>query len=187
MESLWRQSNLNREARRRNIKIVNSSSKIPIASGGGLTNEDSFWLQVGHDATKEAVGRQEEAAKQLITITSLLQGIYFAAISFSDLKKALGAQNFIGSQLFALVALFAGPILIWLISLSFAICVLVPVKRLTILNSPDLIRKMYSEAIDYKSRNLHYAHLALLLGFVLLMVAIFVYLVWIQVPSSKGQ
>lgn len=163
---------------------MTDNDKSPIAIGGGPTDQDSFWLQVGQDATKEAVGRLEEAAKQLITITSLLQGIYFAAISFSDLKKALGGQNFDGYSLFSLVALFM-PIFMWLISLGFAIFVLVPVKRLTILNSPDLVRDMYVEAINYKSKYLHYAHLALLLGFVSLIAAIFVYLVLIHVPTDS--
>jgi len=43
----------------------------------------------GRSVSKESIAALEDAAKQLISITSLTQGIYFAAISFSDLKKPL--------------------------------------------------------------------------------------------------
>ncbi len=144
-------------------------------------------MEIVRGSAKEAVGRLEEAAKQLITITSLLQGIYFAAISFGDLKKALIEQHLEGYLLVFLAVLFLSPILMWLISLGLAAYVLVPKKRLTNLSSPYLAREMYVEAIDYKSKYLHYAHQALLLGFVLLVITVFVYLVFIQVPSESSQ
>ncbi|MGD0951737.1 MAG: hypothetical protein ABR985_04980 [Methanotrichaceae archaeon] len=50
---------------------------------------DRFWLETARSVSKESIGALEDAAKQLISITSLTQGIYFAAISFSDLKKTL--------------------------------------------------------------------------------------------------
>ena len=53
---------------------------------------DSFWLQMGQDNVKNTINRQEDAAKQLISLTSVVEAIYFAAISFSDLKTALVAN-----------------------------------------------------------------------------------------------
>lgn len=149
-------------------------------AGKPLTAMDRFWLETGKDAVKVACNKQEEAAKQIISITSVLQGIYFAAISFSDLRNALVAQEAWGGAMIAFVAFFVSPTIIWLISLGFAVRVVVPVTRYTSLNSPDLLKKMYQEAIDYKSKYLWRAHMALMLGFVPLVVNIVIYLVWMR-------
>jgi hypothetical protein len=81
----------------------------------------------------------EEAAKQLISITSLTQGIYFAAIFFSDLKKVLIVNDWHG---LLLVLLFTSPILLWLISLGFAVRVFIPDTYKTNLQSPDLAKEI---------------------------------------------
>ncbi len=70
---------------------------------------DRFWLDAARGAARESIPALEEAAKQLISITSLTQGIYFAAISFSDLKAALVVQDLQG---WLLVLLFASPIVL---------------------------------------------------------------------------
>lgn len=55
--------------------------QIPEVQGEPLTPLDRFWLDTARNAAKESVGALEEAAKQLITITTLVQTIYFAVIS----------------------------------------------------------------------------------------------------------
>ena len=50
---------------------------------------DKFWLTTIQTAAQGSVAALEDAAKQLVTITSFAQTLYFAAISFGDLKKAL--------------------------------------------------------------------------------------------------
>ena len=154
------------------------------AQGQKPTSLDNFWMETGQNAVKEAIGRQEEAAKQLISITSILQAIYFAAISFSNLKNALILQDLHGWLLVIFIALFVSPIALWLISLRFAVRVLVPIIRSTNLNSPTMIQEMYQDAIDYKTKHLQRAHWALVLGFLPLVVCIIVYLAWVQVPIS---
>lgn len=151
--------------------------------GRSLTKEEEFWIEAGKSAVKNAVIKQEDAAKQLISITSILQGIYFAVISFSDLKKAMISQQYQGLELLALVGLFVSPIIIWLFSLGFSVRVLVPITRNTNINSPNDIRIMFMEAIYYKKKFLNYAHSALILGFIPLVASIIVYLVWMQVPN----
>jgi hypothetical protein len=146
----------------------------------------SLWLEQGKDMIKGALTKQEEAAKQLITITTLLQGIYFAAISFSDLKKALMVQQLQGVILTTLVMLFAIPIIFWLISLIFSMRVIVPVTRLTNLYSPDLISEAFNKAVDHKQRNLYYAQWSLILGLIPLAINIYIYLALMQIPLSSG-
>ncbi|MDF0590108.1 hypothetical protein [Candidatus Methanocrinis natronophilus] len=144
--------------------------------GGSLTKLDRFWLETARGAAKESVAALEEAAKQLISVTSLLQAIYFAAISFSDLKGALAAE---GEIRWALVLLFVLPVVLWLLSLSYAVLVFKPESYRTNLSSPDLARSMYGEIVGYKHRQLQRAHLFLVLGFVPLVVNIVIYLAWI--------
>jgi hypothetical protein len=144
--------------------------------GGSLTKLDRFWLETARSAAKESVAALEEAAKQLVSVTSLLQAIYFAAISFSDLKGSLVVE---GEIRWALVLLFVLPIVFWLASLGFAVLVFKPETYRTNLSSPDLARLMYREIVGYKHRQLQRSHLFLLLGFVPLVVNIVLYVVWI--------
>jgi hypothetical protein len=166
---------------------MNEQNDLRGVQGEIFSSLETFWLQAGKDAIKGAIDKQEEAAKQIISITSILQALYFAAISFSDLKKSLFQQNLQDIQLFALVILFISPIVIWLISLRFSISVLVPITRHTDLNSPYDIREMYRAAIDHKARQLRRAHLALVLGFLPLIFNMIIYLIWIQVLPIQGK
>jgi hypothetical protein len=142
---------------------------------------DRFWLESARGATKESIPALEEAAKQLIAITSLTQGIYFAAISFSDLKKVLVVNDWQG---WLLVLLFTSPIILWLISLAFAVRVFIPETYNTNLQSPDLAKEMLQQMTAYKHQQLLRAHKALLLGFGLLAVNIVIYLGWMPAVKS---
>ena len=144
--------------------------------GGSLTKLDRFWLETAQGVAQDSVGALEEAAKQLISVTSLLQAIYFAAISFSDLKESLAAEYEVN---WLLVLLFVLPIIFWLASLGFAVRVFKPETYKTNLSSPDLARSMYGEMVAYKHRQLRRAHLFLVLGFLPLVVNIVLYLAWI--------
>jgi hypothetical protein len=47
-----------------------------------------FWKKNAEKIVGESVSGIEDTAKQFVTITGLLQGIYFHAIAFSDMKGA---------------------------------------------------------------------------------------------------
>ncbi|MCX7840731.1 MAG: hypothetical protein N2559_14955 [Anaerolineae bacterium] len=135
-----------------------------------LTALDRFWLETARGAAKESVGALEDAAKQLIAITSLSQGIYFAAISFGDIKKVL--PQFALAWQWTITAALVLPLVCWLVALFFAIRVFVPRVYATNLDSPDLARETYERVAAYKHTQLRRAHLALVLGFVPLIVNI---------------
>jgi hypothetical protein len=151
---------------------------VPAAQPSAM---DRFWLESARGAAKDSISALEEAAKQLISITSLTQGIFFAAISFSDLKKVLVVNDWQG---WLLVLLFTGPILLWLISLGFAVRVFIPETYNTNLQSPDLAKEMLQQITAYKHQQLLRAHTALLLGFGLLAVNIVIYLGWMPAVKS---
>ena len=159
------------------------SSQIPEIQGGALTPLDRFWLDIARDAAKESIGALEEAAKQVIAIATLSQTIYFAAISFSDLKKALAQLPL--AQQWGFVILLVIPIVLWLFSLWFAIRVFKPETYQTNLNSPDLAREMYQTIAAYKHKQLQRAYLALVVGLVPLIVNIVIYFLYAPLPPTK--
>ena len=49
--------------------------------------EQDYWEKVQREAPLGAINKSEEAAKQLITLTSLLSTIYFGIASFNEVLK----------------------------------------------------------------------------------------------------
>ncbi len=154
--------------------MANDSSNPPIEiQPEPLTLLDRFWLETARNAAKESVSALEEAAKQLIAIASLSQGIYFAAISFGDIKNAL--PQFALEWQWAITGALVLPLVCWLIALAFAIRVFVPQRYAMNLDSPDLARETYEQVVAFKHAQLRRAHVALVIGFVPLIVNVVVF------------
>jgi hypothetical protein len=156
--------------------------EIVEVQGEALTPLDSFWLETVRSAVKESVGALEEAAKQLITVTTLAQAIYFAAVSFGDVKVALGTLTQTRQWLITIALVI--PLLFWLASLAFAVRVFKPETYRTSLDSPDRAREAYEEIVTYKHRQLGRAHRMLATGFVALIINVVLYLIF--VPAKTG-
>lgn len=122
----------------------------------------------------------EDAAKQLIAVTTLAQGIYFAAVSFGDVKAALGGLD-AGRQWLMVVALVV-PLVFWLLSLAFAARVFKPETYSTSLDSPELAQRVYEKIVAYKNTQLVRAYRLLAAGFVPLIINVVLYLMF--VPSK---
>ncbi|MDD4163131.1 MAG: hypothetical protein PHW87_11705 [Methanothrix sp.] len=145
----------------------------PDAIGESVTELDEFWLETARITVQESIASLEEAAKQLIGAVTLVEGIYFAAISFSDLRKVMAVQ---GPEAWLRIGLFVLPIVLWLVCLFFAVKVFIPETYKTNLSSPELAERFYQDLVHYKHRNLKRAYWALLAGFVPLVVAVVCYL-----------
>ena len=152
----------------------------PDAIGEPVTELDEFWLETARTAVRESVASLEEAAKQLIGAVTLVEGIYFAAISFSDLSKVMAVQ---GPEAWFRIGLFVLPIVLWLVCLFFAVRVFTPKNYETNLSSPELAEQLYLGLVGYKHRNLKRAYWALLAGFVPLVVAVVYYLKLLDGPG----
>lgn len=150
--------------------------------GEALTPLDGFWLDVARGAAKESVGALEEAAKQLITVTTLAQTIYFAAVSFGGVKAALGTLTREWQWLVAIALVV--PLLFWLASLAFAVRVFRPETYRTSLDSPDLARQVYESIVAYKHRQLVRAHRLLATGFVPLIINVVLYLIFVPAKPN---
>jgi hypothetical protein len=155
-------------------------NEIIEVQGEALTPSDSFWLDMVRGAAKESVHALEEAAKQLIAVTTVAQAIYFAAVSFGDMKAALAALTPARQWLLAIALVV--PLVFWLASLAFAVLVFKPKTYRTSLDSPDHAREVYDEIVAYKHRQLVRAHRFLAAGFVPLIINVVLYL--IVVPAK---
>jgi hypothetical protein len=156
------------------------NASAPDAIGEPVTELDEFWLETARTAVRESIASLEEAAKQLIGAVTLVEGIYFAAISFSDLQKVMAVQ---GMEAWLRIGLFVLPIVLWLICLFFAVRVFTPETYKTNLSSPQLAEQLYQDLVRYKHRNLKRAYWALLAGFVPLVVAMVFYLKLLDGPG----
>ena len=151
----------------------------PDAIGEPVTELDEFWLETARTAVRESIASLEGAAKQLIGAVALVEGIYFAAISFSDLRAVMAVQ---GTEANLRILLFVSPIVLWLVCLFFAVRVFTPETYKTNLSSPQLAEEFYREIVGYKHRNLKMAYWALLAGFLLLVVAVVYYMKLLDGP-----
>jgi hypothetical protein len=159
---------------------MEDNSGAPDAIGEPVTDLDEFWLQTARDTVKESIGSLEEAAKQLISAVTLVEGIYFAAVSFSDLRKVTAV---LGMDAWLRIILFVSPIVLWLVCLFFAVRVFTPETYKTNLSSPELAEGVYKEMVGYKHRNLKRAYWALMAGFVMMVVAVVYYLKFLDGPG----
>ena len=150
------------------------------AIGEPVTELDEFWLETARSAVRESIASLEEAAKQLIGAVTLVEGIYFAAVSFSDLRSVMAVQ---GTEANFRIVLFVSPIILWLVCLFFAVSVFTPETYKTNLSSPELAEQLYQELVSYTHRNLKRAYWALLAGFVPLVVAMVFYLKLLDGPG----
>jgi hypothetical protein len=151
------------------------NKQTPIAAPA--SNLDRFWIKTMQNLARGSITSTEDAAKQLITIISLLQTIYFAAISFSDLKNALAIKS-------NLVFLFLSPIALWLIALALAILVFLPRHYYTNLESPSKSATTFNDIISFKQKILFWSYIVLTIGFFMLHISVFVYMYLIQTPAK---
>lgn len=151
------------------------------AIGEPVNELDEFWLDTARTAVQESVSSLEEAAKQLIGAVTLVEGIYFAAVSWSDMKTIMAVQGFAA---WLRIALFVSPIVLWLVCLFFATRVFTPETYQTNLSSPDLAERFHRDLVRYKHENLKKAHRALLAGFGLMLAAVVYYLWLLDGPAA---
>lgn len=148
-----------------------------------LKKTAEYWRQVGIEAPVQAITRVEDAAKQLISLTAALQGLYFAVFAFSDLRKQIVALNLpVPGNLVLL--LFFLPIVFWLLSLFCATQVFVPRMHLDVnLNDMSIaawqhIKQKYESIMEKKLHWLTRSQMMLVISFgaVLLVLVILAFL-----------
>lgn len=122
----------------------------------------------------------EASAKQLLGVIPILQGIYFAAISFGNINIAILNNTILEG---ILITLFVIPIVLWLISIRFAMYVIKPEMYEVHVCSPPVIKKFAETVCLKKYKYLNTAHKVLIAGFAFLPLNIIAYLVLSSMAS----
>ncbi len=138
-------------------------------------SESVKWLGLMESAREKSLETIDEAAKQLIGLDGLISGIYFGAVTFSNIQPAV--LNPLSG------ALLLAPILLWFVSLIFAVLTIAPGKYPYNPHSPDDARRQYENILAHKYRFMQIALWLFVASIAALSAALVMYLDWI----SKGQ
>jgi len=164
-----------------NLIIMNRDpDEVPMVTVGAVSKEDLFWLDFMAKIQSESFTVLDDSAKQLIAVIPILQGIYFAAISFSDINFGILNNTVLEG---ILITLFAIPIVLWLISIRFAMYVLKPEIYEVNMSSPPVIKKFTEKVGLRKYKYLNTAHKVLIAGFAFLPLNIVIYLLLSSMAS----
>lgn len=125
-----------------------------------------FWKENAEKIVGESISAIEATARQFVLITSLLQGIYFHAITFSDLRAWSGYS----------LLIYVAPLFFWLLSLIFAVLVFFRRTFDTNINSSQRSKETFEKIVKEKCRLVQVSGVALILSFVALLLAFLHYL-----------
>ncbi|OPY52823.1 MAG: hypothetical protein A4E49_01776 [Methanosaeta sp. PtaU1.Bin112] len=132
-----------------------------------VTEPNLFWKENARKLVGESISTIECVAKQIIVVTGLLEGLYFHAITFSNLRGSLNG---------CMLLVFLAPIVLWLASLFFAMWTLSPKAHDININSSRDSKKIFEVIVSEKHLKLKVAEALLLASFLPLLIAVYYYL-----------
>jgi len=115
-----------------------SDEDLPIAPDPNL----KFWKDTAKGLLGESIKSIEETAKQIIGMAGILEGLYFHAIAYSDIRGQLGG---VGPLLLYLLSL-----LLWLVSLLAALLVFFPPAYASNISSWRESRAAFERIVTWK-------------------------------------
>ena len=127
----------------------------------------AFWRGMGKTMVRESIGTIDETAKQIVGVAGILEGLYFHAIAYSDLRGQV-----VGWLLIAYLA----PVVLLLISLSAALLVFFPDRYRLNVRGSEACRLVYERVVASKLLLLRIASYFLMLGVAAVFVAVLIYL-----------
>jgi len=141
-----------------------SDEELPIAPDPNL----KFWKDTAKGLLGESVKSIEETAKQIVGVAGILEGLYFHAIAYSDVRGKLASGW--------LVLLYVMPLAFWLGSLLAALLVFFPRTYASNISSWRESKAAFERIVTYKHAVLKIAGLFLVLGALALFAAMGAYL-----------
>lgn len=142
-----------------------------------LQQTAEHWRGVWNETPIQAIARIEDAAKQLIAITSALQVLYAGILTFSSIRMQVSNVQWVLPG-WLLLLLFYTPLVCWLISLAYATRVFVPRIHPDVnfnelsLSAWQKVKDAYGEVAEKKLRWLHCSQRWLIGSFVLVLLAV---------------
>jgi len=127
-----------------------------------------FWREVGQNLVNESIKSTEDAGRQVIVAAGILEGLYFHAITYTNLRGGLT-----GWQL----GVYLIPIVCWLASLCAALLIFFPHRYDVNINSSDACKQIYEDITRHKLARFQIAAIFLGLGILGLVPALALYLI----------
>lgn len=154
-----------------------------------LKEMTEHWRKVWNDAPVQALTRVEDAAKQMIVITTGLQGLFVALFVFSTIRAQVMAT--LGGVLGVLtLLLFCTPVACWLLSLFYATRVFVPRVQPGVdfnevsVSAWQKVKKTYGKVSGEKLQWLQRSHRWLIVSFALVFLALIVLILLPTAPTG---
>ncbi len=129
-----------------------------------IPEPNPFWKKNAESLVGGSIEAMEDTAKQIIVLTGLLEGLYFHAITFSDLRGALE-----GSML----TVYLAPLVLWLASLLCAMLTLSRKDYDININSSSDSKQVYEVIVKNKYFRLKLAEAFLFASFIPLIIAVY--------------
>ena len=134
-----------------------------------VEEQRAFWRGMGRTMLRESIGTLDEVARQIVVVAGILEGLYFHAIAFSDLRGKVTGD--------LLLTIYMLPIFLLLVSLSAALLVFFPKSYEGFnIHSSEASRAMYDHVRKRKKNRLAVASVSLALGILCMFVTVYVYL-----------
>jgi hypothetical protein len=141
---------------------------IPIEQDPDAAELEKFWIETGRGMLRDSIKSLDETARQVIGVAGVLEGLYFHAIAYSDLR---GTPLSTGEWI-----VYLAPIALLLVSLGCAFWVFYPNEYDYDLCAWDSAKRIHEAVKGGKQRALFAAALFLVLGVLAILVAMFLYL-----------
>ncbi len=133
----------------------------------------TFWLGIGESLVKESVATTDEVAKQLIAVVAILEGLYFHAIVFSDLRDAAKYPVALLARQWCVYLL---PIVLLLGSLICALAVFFPARYRVNMLSHEAAKIVFERIASRKLCLVRASAVFLALGVGAVLCAAYIYL-----------
>ena len=144
---------------------MNEKNEKPIS--GVPESPMKFWRDNAKSMLGTSIESIESAAKQIIAICGILEGIYFHAITYSDIRGSIG----IVSGIF-----YLAPLVLWLLSIIFAVLVFSPKVYHTNIASGRESKETFIKIVTYKHGMLKTSQTIFFISFIFLLIAMGLYL-----------
>lgn len=120
-----------------------------------LEDASAFWRETGKDMVRQSIKTIDETARQIIVVAGILEGLYFHAVSFSDIRGQLS-----GGKIWVYIL----PVVLLVLSLMLAFIVFFPEHyHINILSSTGS-KAAYEDIIKNKLRFMRIAAVLLILA-----------------------
>ena len=145
-----------------------NNSPLPLEAKNAADDPHAFWLETGKNMVRGSIVAIDELAKQVITVSGILIGLYINAIALSSLRGSVSD--------FWAILVYVAPLVLLFCSLLSGFLVFFPDKKHLDLESSTEARIIFKQTVKSKLRQAKIASYCLLLSIIALFVAGIVYL-----------